>query len=411
MKFRKFLILVLFSCICMYSCKRSASQPQEEEIVAVDTVPSVFHFGFCVDSLEAAEYQIASGDNISTIFRKLGFPPGEAETMVRSCREVLDPSKLQVGRQYLTYSTNDTLPEIRYIVFSKTLTDFAVIDLTGDTISSYLHEKEISVKRCYVEGEVTSSLWSSLKAQDVDPVLAIYLSDVYAWEIDFFDIKKGDAYQVIYDEAYIDDSIRLKIHSIQGAIFNHRKKDYVAVPFIQDGIREYFDEEGNSLRKAFLKSPLDFYRITSRFSNARFHPVLKRYRAHHGVDYAAPVGTPVKSIGDGVVIAKAYQSGSGGNYVKVKHNSVYTTTYMHLSKFASGLAVGKSVRQGEVIGYVGSSGLSTGPHLDFRVHKNGQAIDPLKMEAPPSEPVKAELRDSFLIVKQQILEEIKKLRG
>jgi murein DD-endopeptidase MepM/ murein hydrolase activator NlpD len=175
-------------------------------------------------------------------------------------------------------------------------------------------------------------------------------------------------------------------------------------------VREYFDEEGNSLRKAFLKAPLDFFRISSRFSNARFHPVLKRYRPHHGVDYAAPTGTPVKTIGDGVVIEKAFQRGGAGNYLKIRHNSTYTTTYMHLSRFAKGIQKGKSVKQGDVIGYVGSTGLSTGPHLDFRVHKNNQPINPLTMEAPPSLPVKPELLDSFRRVHDRVLQEMDSLR-
>jgi murein DD-endopeptidase MepM/ murein hydrolase activator NlpD len=168
------------------------------------------------------------------------------------------------------------------------------------------------------------------------------------------------------------------------------------------GIAEYYDEEGNSLRKAFLKAPLDFFRITSRFSNARFHPILKRYRAHHGVDYAAPTGTPVRSIGAGKVTHRAYQGG-GGNYIKITHNGTYSTTYMHLSGFAKGLVPGKIVQQGEVIGYVGSTGLSTGPHLDFRVYKNGKAINPLSIEAPPMVPIKPAYKDSFQLAKQPLL--------
>ena len=179
----------------------------------------------------------------------------------------------------------------------------------------------------------------------------------------------------------------------------------MAIPFTQDSIFEYFDEEGGSLRRAFLKAPLDFFRITSRFTNARFHPILKRYRAHHGVDYAAPAGTPVLSIGAGTVIAKGYEGG-GGNFLKIRHNSVYTTTYMHLSRFAKGIQVGSHVQQGEEIAYVGSTGLSTGPHLDFRVYKNGEPIDPLKLEAPPSEPVQPALRDSFMQVKAAVLAEL-----
>ena len=206
----------------------------------------------------------------------------------------------------------------------------------------------------------------------------------------------------------MDDTTALHIASIEGAIFNHQGKEFVAIPFTQDSIFEYFDTEGNSLRKAFLKAPLDFFRITSRFSHARYHPILKRYRAHHGVDYAAPVGTPVRSIGEGTVVAKGFVNG-GGHTIKVKHNSAYTTSYMHLSRYAKDLAVGTHVKQGEVIGYVGSTGLSTGPHLDFRVYKNGQPINPLNMEAPPSEPIKPAYRDSFMLVKQQLIAEIDSL--
>jgi murein DD-endopeptidase MepM/ murein hydrolase activator NlpD len=234
-------------------------------------------------------------------------------------------------------------------------------------------------------------------------MLALKLSDLYAWQIDFFDTKQGDSFRLIYDEAWVDDTTFLEIASIEGALFNHQGRKFIAVPFEQDSAREYFDEEGNSLRKEFLKAPLDFFRISSKFSNARYHPVLKRYRAHHGVDYAAPTGTPVKTVGDGVVVAKGYQRGGGGNFLKVKHNSVYTTTYMHLNRFAKGIKIGSNVRQSEIIGYVGSTGLSTGPHLDYRVHKNNQPINPLTMEAPPSYPVKPELRDSFLVIRDQML--------
>jgi len=229
------------------------------------------------------------------------------------------------------------------------------------------------------------------------------LSDIYAWQIDFFDVKEGDSFRLIYDEAWIDDTTFVDIVSIEGAIFTHRGQEFMAVPFTQDSTREYFDAEGNSLRKAFLKAPLDFFRISSKFSNARFHPVLKRYRPHHGVDYAAPTGTPVKTVGDGVVIEKGYQRSGGGNYLKIRHNSAYTTTYMHLSRFAKGIRKGSNVKQGDVIGYVGSTGLSTGPHLDYRVYKNNQPVNPLKMEVPPSHPVKPELMDSFMVIRDNLL--------
>lgn len=311
---------------------------------------------------------------------------------------------------YMTFSDPEIPEKIAYVAFAKSQTEYAVIDLGRDSVIAYEYNKPITYKRHYAEGTLNTSLWNVLKASGANPLLALKISDVFAWQIDFFDIKNGDSFEVIYDVAYIDDTTALHVASIEGAIFKHQGKEYTAIPFTQDSIFEYFDAEGNSLRKAFLKAPLDFFRITSRFTNSRFHPVLKRYRAHHGVDYAAPVGTPVKSIGAGTIIAKGYESG-GGNYIKIKHNSVYTTSYMHLSKFAKNIQVGSHVQQGQEIGYVGSTGLSTGPHLDFRVYKNGQPIDPLTMEAPPSLPIKPELADSFRIVKQQVFAEIETFRN
>lgn len=402
--------IVCLMCLVSFACKRSV-QPIEETdltIQEVDSTPHTYQFGVCVDSLNITKYLMRTGDNPASIFAKLGFTALKADSISKASAYVLDPTKLQAGMPYYTLTSTDTLKRIQYIAFAKTESNYAVIDLTSDTIRTYAYNKPISYKRRYTEGIINSSLWNVIKANGDDPYLAIMISDVYAWQIDFFDIKEGDAFQVIYHEAYIDDTTSLGISSVEGAIFTHQGKDYIAIPFTQDSVPEFFDEEGNSLRKAFLKAPLDFFRISSRFSNARFHPILKRYRAHHGVDYAAPAGTPVRSIGDGTVIAKGYENG-GGNYLKVKHNSVYTTSYMHLSRFAKGIQKGAHVRQGQEIGYVGSTGLSTGPHLDFRVYKNGDPIDPLKMEAPPSEPVKPAYRDSFLLVKEQVLTEIDSL--
>lgn len=401
------LLLLLLACCSVFSCKHK--QAETPEIEPQDTVQHVYEYGICVDSLDVRHYEIKPGDNPALIFSRLGFSALQADSIMQAASGVLDPTKLRAGMYYCTFTTQDTLETICYIGFAKTLTDYAVIDLTKRPIEAYTYNKPVTLKRRYVEGSISSSLWNVIADQGADPLLAIRISDVYAWQIDFFDVKEGDSFQVIYNEAYIDDTTALGIASIEGAIFTHQGKAYQAFPFTQDSVHQFFDAEGNSLRKAFLKAPLDYYRITSRFSNARFHPILKRYRAHHGVDYAAPTGTPVKTIGDGTVIFKGWTNG-GGNTVKIKHNSVYTTSYMHLSRYAKGLQVGKHVSQGDEIAYVGSTGLSTGPHLDFRVYKNGEAINPLDMEAPPSEPIRPELRDSFEVVKQQILMELDSLK-
>lgn len=400
--------LLLFSLILFFqfvSCGPHKKDQEEDDIEIADTIQHLYQYGICIDTLDIREYFIKSGDNPASIFASLGFSAAKADSISRSAAAILDPTKIRAGHHYFTFTTQDSLATIRYMAFAKSQTDYAVIDLTQDSVFVSEFCKPVIYKREYLEGTLNTSLWNVIKSQGGDPQLAMKMENVYAWQIDFFDVKEGDSFKIIYDVAYIDDTTALNIATIHGAVFTHQGKDFTAIPFVQDSVFEYFDLEGNSLRKAFLKAPLDFIRITSRFSNARFHPILKRYRAHHGVDYAAPVGTPVKSIGAGTVIAKGYQGG-GGNFIKVKHNSVYTTTYMHLSKFAKGIQNGSHVQQGEVIGYVGSTGLSTGPHLDFRVHKNGQPINPLQMEAPPSLPVKPELKDSFSIVKNIILAEL-----
>lgn len=400
------LFILCTSFIAFISCNPT-KKSQEEYLFTenVDTIQCIYQYGVCIDTLDVKEYFIKKGDNPASIFASLGFSAAKADSISRSAAHILEPTKIRAGNHYFTFTTQDSLATIRYMAFAKSQTDYVVIDLTQDTVCVSEFCKPVTYKREYIEGTLNSSLWNVISSQGANPLLAIKIADVYAWQIDFFDVKDGDAFKVLYDVAYIDDTTALGIDKIHAAVFTHQGKDFTAIPFVQDSVFEYFDPEGNSLRKAFLKAPLDFFRITSRFSNARFHPILKRYRAHHGVDYAAPIGTPVKSIGAGTVIAKGYQSG-GGNYLKVKHNSVYTTTYMHLSKFAKGIQVGSHVQQGEVIAYVGSTGLSTGPHLDFRVHKNGQPINPLQMEAPPSLPIKPELKDSFIVVKNTILAEL-----
>lgn len=399
------LLMVLIAVSCGH---KQDKQPTDTSVPEEDS--RAYAYGICVDSLALNYYKIEEGDHLSSILQNLGFAGNDAEQITKTISPLYPPSKLQIGNAYATIATPDSTSAIQYLVFEKSKTDYVVVDICSNSPKAYESCKPQTLLRRYVEGTITSSLWNSIIESGSSPLLALKVSDLYAWQVDFFSIKQGDSFRLIYDEAWIDDTTFLDIASIEGAQFIHHGREYIAVPFQQDSTREYFDEEGNSLRKEFLKAPLDFFRISSRFSNSRYHPVLKRYRAHHGVDYAAPTGTPVKTVGDGIVIAKGYQSNGGGNYLKIKHNSIYTTTYMHLNGFAKGIQKGSSVKQGQVIAYVGSTGLSTGPHLDYRVHKNNQAINPLTMEAPPSYPVKPELRDSFMIIRDKVLMQLDSLQ-
>ena len=410
---QKRILVGVIACIFMASIVVSCGYKQDNQDINTNLQEEInrnYAYGVCVDSLDLSHYKIQKGDHLSSILMNLGFTGNEVEQISETISPFYSPSKLQIGNTYATITTPDSVSVIQYLVFEKSKTDYVVVDLCEDDLKVHESTKPVTLQRKYAEGTITSSLWNTIIESGSSPMLALKISDLYAWQVDFFGIKEGDSFRLIYDEAWVDDTTFLEIASIEGAMFNHQERNYIAVPFQQDSIKEYFDDEGNSLRKEFLKAPLDFFRISSTFSNSRYHPVLKRYRAHHGVDYAAPTGTPVKTVGDGVVIAKGYQAGGGGNYLKVKHNSIYTTTYMHLSRFGKGIQKGSSVRQGDIIGYVGATGLATGPHLDYRVHKNNMPINPLTMEAPPSYPVKPELRDSFMLVRDNILMELDSLQ-
>jgi len=230
--------------------------------------------------------------------------------------------------------------------------------------------------------------------------MANNLSEIYAWTIDFFGLQKGDRYKVYFEKQFVEGKY-IELGKIIAADFYHAGDDNYAFYFEQNNQGDYFDEKGNSLQRTFLKAPLRYSRISSGFSNSRLHPVLKIRRPHHGVDYAAPSGTPVHTVGDGIVVKKGYQKRGGGNYIKIKHNGTYSTTYMHLKGFSKGIAVGKKVKQGDLIGYVGKTGLATGPHLDFRFYRNGKAVNPLKVESPPSKPIDSAYIEQFdSIVKQ-----------
>ncbi|MDF1570831.1 MAG: peptidoglycan DD-metalloendopeptidase family protein [Bacteroidales bacterium] len=360
-----------------------------------------YFYGVPVDSFEVVEGTVRRNQMLGNILHAYGVSAQRIYEISLIPREVFDVRKVRAGNRYAIFLDS---AGVRYFAYEKDNINYAVIHLE-DSIHVELREKPVIHVTEAVYGEITTSLWEAFQEQAKNPLLANELSDIYAWSIDFFGLQRGDQFKVIYNEAYVD-STSVGITKIHSAWFRHAGHEFWAIPFEQDSVVNFFDEEGNSLRKAFLKAPLKYNRVSSGFSNSRLHPVLKIRRPHHGVDYAAPRGTPVLAIGDGQVIAAAYERG-GGNYVKIKHNGVYRTTYMHLQGFAKGIRQGVYVKQGDVIGYVGSTGLSTGPHLDFRFYKNGYPVDPLKVEAPPVEPVHEALLSDYVLVKNSVMAELR----
>ncbi len=385
--------LALFFVIRMLWCRcHSGGNPvcENEEKPGVE---SQYFLDICIDSMEVVDGTIACNQFLSTLLSDYGVGASTIDFIARNRRNVFDVSKIRGGNHYTMLLSNDSLETPLYWIYQIDQRNFAIFGLT-DSLSARLYRKDSELRMARTNGVITSSLWNAIVGGGGDPALAVRLSEIYAWTVDFFGIQEGDAFDVVYEQEYID-SVAVGLGEIYCCKFVHRGDTIWAVRFEQNGTCDYFDENGTSLRKAFLKAPLNYSRISSKFTHSRYHPVLKYYRPHHGVDYAAPSGTPVYSIGDGVVVTKAYQKGGGGNYLKIKHNSTYTTCYMHLKGYAPGIAQGVRVRQGQLIGYVGMTGVATGPHLDFRVYKNGTPIDPLKMESPPTDPVPAEAMHGY----------------
>ena len=285
--------------------------------------------------------------------------------------------------------------------------DYVVFDIR-DTIDVFLGQKEVEVKTREASGQIESSLWNSLVENKMSPALVMELSSIYAWTIDFFRIQKGDYFKVVYEEKYVEGEF-IGIGRVYAALFNHANEDFYAFYFEEEeNYGDYFDDEGAALRKAFLRAPLNYSRISSSFSKRRKHPVTGRIKAHLGTDYAAPTGTPILSTANGTVTEARYKR-NNGNYVKVRHNSTYSTQYLHMSKIKSGIRPGVYVKQGEVIGYVGSTGLATGPHVCYRFWKNGRQVDPYKQKLPPSKPVKKENLEAYTMLKDSMMNVIQSI--
>ena len=346
--------------------------------------------GFCPDSLEMVEGKVKNGQFFSTLLHSLGMSQQEAYNLTEACDSVFDVRSLRIGNSYQAYYDSSVL---EYLVYERDRASNIVFDCRPP-YAAWVYEKPVTVESRYADVTINTSLWNDMLAADVSPLLIVSLSDIYAWTIDFFALQKGDRFRVLYDERVCDGDV-IAVDTVRYAVFSHGGQELPMIMFDQkDGGNIWWNEKGESMRKAFLKAPLQFSRVSSGFSYARKHPVTRKVQPHTGVDYAAPKGTPVMTIGDGVVTSVKYE-GAGGNTVRIRHNSVYSTAYLHLSKYAKGLKAGQRVRQGEVIGYVGSTGRSTGPHLDFRVWKNGTPINPLKMDSPPAEPIKDSNRPAF----------------
>ena len=378
----RYSISVIIILTLIISCSKE-EEIHEEEII----VPQPNIYGLFTDSLTQFDGVVKKNETLTDILLPHSVSYQQVSEISKIARDTWNVRKIQKGRKYIIYSSTDSIKSVKYFIYENDPINFVVVDLS-DSINITKGQKDIVVKERRVAGEIKSSLYLALKEQKVSDLLALKLAEVYAWQIDFYKIYKGDKFKVLFEEEYVNDEF-IGVGKIIAADFQQKGYDYYAFYFEQDGKEEFFDEEGKSLQKTFLKSPLKFSRVTSGYSRKRYHPVLHRFKAHLGTDYAAPTGTRIYAVGDGTITEARYKR-NNGNYVKIRHNGTYSTQYLHMSKIAKGIRPGVKVKQKQVIGYVGSTGLATGPHVCFRFWKNGAQINHRKQKFPSSHPVSDE---------------------
>ena len=376
---KKYALLLLCALVAFAACGPKGVV----EVGPVELLPPP-PIGFIQELYVVDSTQVRSGDSFTGMMNRLGLDAADAYTLTQRCEGTFDVRKLRAGNSIEAYF--DSLGhELRYVVYNNDRIHQTVFKCY-DSLQVWTSAKEVSYEKKYADVRIESSLWNDMTAAGASPFLILKLADIYAWTVDFFGLHTGDRFRLVYGQTLCEGDI-ISVDTVYYAVFSRDGKDVPAILYDQgDGGNKYWNEKGESLKKAFLKAPLQFTRISSGFSYARRHPVTGKVRPHTAVDYAAPTGTPVMSIGDGTVLSVGW-AGGGGNTVKIRHNSSYTTSYMHLSRYAKGLKAGQHVHQGQVIGYVGATGTATGPHLDFRVYKDGTAINPLKMESPSADPI------------------------
>jgi murein DD-endopeptidase MepM/ murein hydrolase activator NlpD len=372
--------------------------PQAKKDSTVIIVPR--RFGLPLDSFNVTESIIQRNEFLTSILELYNVDTNTIARLQTKSKYVYDVRKMKAGAQYTVFASKDTTHKVNYFVYQPNAVDYVMYDLR-DSVKVVTGKRQVTARLETASGIIDGSLYETFKKSGIDPALAMKMADLYAYTVDFYSIHDGDYFKILYEQRYIKDE-PVETGAIQSAVFSHNGEKFYAFFYRSDTteLGDYYDEKGKSLRKSFLKAPLKFSHITSGYSLRRFHPVQKRWKTHLGTDYAAPEGTPIISTGDGVVVESEF-SNNNGNYVKVKHDDTYTTQYLHMTKQA--VRAGQSIRQGQVIGYVGSTGLATGPHVCYRFWKNGKQVNPLQQTFPPSVPLPDSVMTRFAdyVIKQQ----------
>ncbi len=392
--------LVLFVVIiCVWTVQivrelRGGGAPKQVSFTE-EPVP-VMKFGVNLNEFKVLSHEVQPNELFSQIFSQYNVTAGAINYFIGSSGEVFNLRKIKAGNCFTVLcEKNDSQMIPKKLVYEESKVNYVVFNL-DDSLYMYRGQNSVERKHREVSGVIQSSLYETLEENNIDPSLAIRMSEIFAWSVDFYRIQNGDKFKIIYDEDMVNGE-SVAIGEISAIVFNSGGKDNYAFYYEKDKAHEgdYYDEKGNSMKKQFLKSPVKFSRISSRYSKKRFHPVTKAWKAHLGTDYAAAYGTPILATADGVVEDARFKV-FNGNYVKIRHNGSYKTQYLHMSKIAKGIRAGVRVKQGEVIGYVGSTGLATGPHVCYRFWKDGSQVDPLKQKMTFADPLPSKYKPDFM---------------
>jgi murein DD-endopeptidase MepM/ murein hydrolase activator NlpD len=394
------LFLIVLGIGLFSHCSIMKNAETEALVIEEFVMPEYDEYGVEMDRFYIDKGVVKNNQTLSQILSGLNLDFNKVDDVVRKIKETFDPRRVRSGNRYLAYMESDTVCDVRYFVYDISKHEYIKVCFY-DSIQVVRERKEIKVVPKTASGIINNSLWLTLIENNLHPELAVEMSEILAWSVDFHRIHRGDRFKVLFEEQYVGDEC-IGVKNISAIFFLHQGRDIYGFTFEKDSVEGFFDQDGENLRKVFLKAPLKFGRITSGYSNSRMHPIHKVRRPHHGTDYAAPTGTPILAVGDGVV-TEARFSGGGGNYVRIRHNSVYETQYLHMSRFAAGIKSGRRVNQGEVIGYVGMTGDATGPHVCFRFWKNGKQVDHRREKFPSANPLPDIYHNEFFAIRDSLI--------
>lgn len=389
----KYILPIVFALTVLISCQRDKKIAEIKEKQIEQPLP-IEKYGYVFNDFKVIEDTIRKGESFGEILDRNHVEAYEVYKVAEATKDTFDVRRLRAGKPYTILAKNDTTERAQVFIYQPSKREYVVIDFR-DSIKVQYRTKPIKTIERKASGIITSSLSEAIDEQGLDYNLVLEMSDIYAWTVDFFHLQEGDNFKIIYEEKFVDDTTFVGIGKVKAAYFEHKKSPFYAFNYVTDSTKnifDFYDDKAGNLRRQFLKAPLTYRRISSRYNLKRKIRFYGRVRAHRGTDFAANIGTPIKATANGTVIESARRGGNG-NYVKIRHNSTYMTQYLHMRK--RGVKVGDYVKQGDVIGWVGMTGNTSGPHVCYRFWKNGVQVDPFRQKLPSAEPLKEELKEHY----------------